>query len=55
MLFRDWDADRSGRLNRTELLALVGGAWGDEGTGMIAHEREMVLFQVPPARSAAAW
>jgi hypothetical protein len=46
IIFRDWDADKSGLLNKTELHAMMGGSDEDK-SAMIQQEREMVIFQVP--------
>jgi hypothetical protein len=50
VLFRDWDRDGSGRLDRAELLAML----SDGPASLSAGEVDMVLYQVPAPRRARA-
>uniref|UniRef100_A0A7S0M292 EF-hand domain-containing protein n=1 Tax=Cryptomonas curvata TaxID=233186 RepID=A0A7S0M292_9CRYP len=45
VLFRDWDRDRSGRLDRAELRAMLAGG-GDGPASLSAGELDMVLYQL---------
>lgn len=47
VIFRDWDGDKNGFLNRTEMHAMIGGTWNMDDSFMIQHERDMVIYQVP--------